>query len=437
MKQGVKIVTIGGGSSYTPELIEGILNRYHELPVTELWLVDIEPGKEKLEIIGNLAKRMIMKSGFPIEVHLAIDKRVALEGADFIITQFRVGLLEARARDENIPLRHGVLGQETNGPGGLFKGLRTIPVMLDLVKDIKELCPEAWLINFTNPVGMVTESVFRCSDYKNVVGLCNVPIGMEKGIAKLLKVDHSRIRMDFVGINHMVYGVDVYLDGVSVKEKVIDLLSHTKKYAFIKNVEGQESRKLSAIPCPYQMYYEKKDEVLQEEMKNYQEGRTRAAVVKKLETELFDLYKSPTLAIKPPQIEQRGGAYYSEAAVRLISSIYNDKGDIQPVNTLNKGAIASLPSNSTVEVSCVITKNGPKAIIHGDIPSAVRGLVQQLKRFEGMSVEAAVTGSYDTALLAMTENPLVPSNKVGKRILDEMLEAHKEHLPNFYKKVGT
>jgi 6-phospho-beta-glucosidase len=440
MSKGIKIVTIGGGSSYTPELVEGFIKRYDELPVRELWLVDIEAGKEKLEIVGNLAKRMIEKAGLPIHVHLTLDRKAALKDADFVTTQFRVGLLDARAKDERIPLSHGVLGQETNGPGGLFKGLRTIPVILDIVKDIKELCPDAWLINFTNPAGMVTEAVLRYTDHKKIVGLCNVPIGIEMGVAKLLDVDHSRIRIDFAGLNHMVYGLDVYLDGVSVKDKVIELLSNPENSSFVKNVEGQGwepefIRALNALTCPYHLYYYKSDEMLEKELKNFKEGTTRAEVVKNLEEELFELYKDPNLAIKPPQLEERGGAYYSDAAVRLISSIYNDKRDIQPVNTVNNGAIASIPYESAVEVSCVITKEGPKPIINGDLPVAVRGLVQQIKSFERVAAEAAVTGNYDTALLAMTINPLVPSDKVGKEILDEMLEAHKEHLPQFFQAV--
>lgn len=437
MKKGLKIATIGGGSSYTPELVEGFIKRYDELPIRELWLVDIEEGREKLEIVGNLAKRMIEKAGLDIDVHLTLDRREALKDADFVTTQFRVGLLDARAKDERIPLKYGVLGQETNGPGGLFKGLRTIPIILDICRDIEELCPDAWLVNFTNPAGMVTEAVLRYSNIKKIVGLCNVPIGIEMGIAKLLDVDHSRIRVDFAGLNHMVYGLDVYVDGVSVKEKVMNLLTDPKNSSFVKNVEGQGwepefIKALNALTCPYHMYYYKTDEMLAKELKNYENGTTRAEVVKKLEDELFELYKDPNLAIKPPQLEQRGGAYYSDAAVRLISSIYNDKRDIQPVNTINNGAIASIPDDSAVEVSCIITKEGPKPISVGDLPVAVRGLVQQIKSFERVAAEAAVTGNYDTALLAMTINPLVPSDKIGKQILDEMLEAHKKHLPQFF-----
>ena len=193
MSKGVKIVTIGGGSSYTPELVEGFIKRYVSLPVRELWLVDIPEGKEKLEIVGGLAKRMIKEAGLPIDVHLTLDRREALKNADFVTTQLRVGLLEARAKDERIPLKYGVIGQETNGPGGLFKGLRTIPVILDIVKDMEELCPNAWLINFTNPAGMVTEAVLRHSNWKKIVGLCNVSVGMKMGIADQLGVEPERI----------------------------------------------------------------------------------------------------------------------------------------------------------------------------------------------------------------------------------------------------
>ncbi|WP_339226135.1 6-phospho-beta-glucosidase [Oceanobacillus sp. FSL K6-2867] len=437
MSKGIKIATIGGGSSYTPELVEGFIKRYDEFPVKELWLVDIEAGKEKLEIVGNLAKRMIEKAGLPIDVHLTLDRRAALKNADFVTTQFRVGLLDARAKDESIPLKYGVLGQETNGPGGLFKGLRTIPVILDICKDMEELCPDAWLINFTNPAGMVTEAVLRYSNIKKVVGLCNVPIGMEMGVAKLLDVDHSRIRIDFAGLNHMVYGLDVYVDGESVKEEVIKKLSNPENSSFVKNIDGmgwepEFIQALGAITCPYHMYYYKSKEMLDKAIESSKEEGTRAEVVQQLERELFELYKDENLDIKPPQLEERGGAYYSDAAVRLITSIYNDKRDIQPVNTMNRGAIASIPDESAVEISCVITKDGPIPLAVEDLPVAVRGLVQQIKSFERIGAEAAVTGDYNKAVLALTINPLTPSDAIAKQIVDDMMEAHKAHLPQFF-----
>nr|WP_263327684.1 6-phospho-beta-glucosidase [Neobacillus sp. Marseille-Q6967] len=437
-RKTIKIATIGGGSSYTPELVEGFIKRYDELPLRELWLVDVEEGKEKLEIVGNLAKRMFEQAGLPVEVHLTLDRREALKDADFVTTQFRVGLLAARMKDESIPLKHGVLGQETNGPGGLFKGLRTIPVILDIVKDMEELCPNAWLVNFTNPAGMVTEAVLRHSNFRKVVGLCNVPIGMEMGIAKLMNVDHSKVRIDFAGLNHMVYGLDVYVDGVSVKDQVIELLTNPENTSFVKNVQGQGwepefIRALDALTCPYHNYYYKMPEMVKKTIEAAEMEGTRAEVVKRLEDDLFELYKDPNLNIKPPQLEKRGGAYYSDAAVRLISSMYNDKCDIQPVNTVNNGAIASIPNDSAVEVSCIITKEGPKPIVMGDIPVAARGLVQQIKSFERIACEAAVEGNYDKAVLALTINPLVNSDALAKKIVDEMLEAHKDYLPQFFK----
>lgn len=436
--KGIKVVTIGGGSSYTPELIEGFIKRYDELPVRELWLVDIKEGEEKLKIVGELAKRMVKKAGVPMDIHLTLDRREALKDADFVTTQIRVGLLDARIKDEKIPLKYGVIGQETNGPGGMFKGLRTIPVILDITKDMAELCPDAWLINFTNPAGMVTEAVLKYGKIKKVIGLCNVPIGMKMGIADMLGVDSDRINIDFAGLNHMVYGLNVYLDGERVTDRVIDILTSDDVSMTMKNIvdlgwEKEFIKALGVIPCPYHRYYYQTKKMLEHELEEAKTVGTRGEVVKQVEKELFELYKDPNLDYKPPQLEKRGGAYYSDAACNLISSIYNNKGDIQPVNTRNNGAISSIDSDSAVEVSCVITKDGPKPLAMGDLPVQVRGLVQQIKSFERVAAEAAVTGDYNKALLAMTINPLVPSDTVAKQILDEMLEAHKDYLPQFHK----
>lgn len=436
MGKGIKVVTIGGGSSYTPELIEGFIKRYHEFPIEELWLVDIETGKEKLHIVGELAKRMVAKAGIPMTIHLTLNRREALKDADFVTTQMRVGQIDARIIDEKIPLKYDVIGQETNGPGGLFKALRTIPVILGIVKDMEELCPEAWLINFTNPAGMVTEAVLRYTNFKRVVGLCNVPIHIRMNVAEMLGVEAERVQIDFAGLNHMVYGLHVYLDGEEITEEIIDKLTSEETKMTMQNIasldwEPEFIQALQALPCPYHRYYYKTSEMLEEEKQSAMENGCRGEVVKKLEAELFELYQDPNLNIKPPQLEKRGGAYYSDAACSLMTSIYNNKCDIQPVNVQNNGAIASIPDESAVEINCVITKDGPKPIAIGDLPVSVRGLVQQIKSFERVTCEAAVTGDYKTALLAMVINPLVPSDVVAKKILDEMLEAHKEYLPQF------
>lgn len=436
--EGLKVATIGGGSSYTPELVEGLIKRYEEMPVRELWLVDIPEGREKLEIVGALAKRMVAKAGVPIDVRLTLDRREALEGADFVLTQIRVGLLDARILDEKIPLKYGVIGQETNGPGGLFKGLRTIPVLLEIAREMEELCPDAWMINFSNPVGMVMEAMLRYSNIKKVVGLCNVPIGMRMGVAGILGVEPDRVHIDFAGLNHMVYGLNVYLDGKNITKQVIDMLTDPNRSITMQNIvdlgwEPEFIRALGVLPCPYHRYYYQTDKMLKQELEAAQKEGTRGEVVKRLEADLFELYKDPNLAIKPPQLAKRGGAYYSDAACSLMSSIYNDKRDIQPVDVRNNGAIAGIPPESAVEVNCVITREGPVPLAMGELPVAVNGLVQQIKSFERLGAEAAVTGDYHTALLAMTINPLVPSDTVAKQILDEMLEAHRKYLPQFFR----
>ena len=434
MKNGIKIVTIGGGSSYTPELVEGFIKRHKELPVKELWLVDIEEGKHKLEIVGNLAKRMVKKAGVDMEVNLTLDRREALKDADFVTTQLRVGLLDARIKDERIPLSHGVIGQETNGAGGLFKALRTVPVVLDIIKDIEELCPNAWLVNFTNPTGVISEAVFKYTNFRRYIGLCNVPIGVKNGMADILEVEKDRVEMDFAGLNHMVYALNVRLDGKDItKEAIEKFVTSSLTMQNIKDIplNADFVRALGVIPCPYHKYYYKHKEMLEEELEGIKDGKTRGETVKALEDYLFELYKDENLAVKPPQLEKRGGAYYSDAACNLINSIYNDKKDIQVVNTLNNGAIRDFREDSAAEMSCVITKEGPKPLSVGYLPVAVSGLVTEIKSFEILAAKAAVEGDYNAALQALCINPLIPSDDLAKTILDEMMEAHKEYLPQF------
>ncbi len=435
MSEGLKIVTIGGGSSYTPELVDGFIKRYDKLPVRELWLVDIEEGKHKLEIVSKLARRMVENANIPMKIYTTLDRKEALPGADFVTTQLRVGLLDARIKDERIPLSHGMLGQETNGAGGLFKGLRTIPVILDICRDMEELCKDAWLINFTNPVGMITEAIHRYTNQKRAIGLCNVPIDMHKAIAKILDRPAEEVFVTFGGLNHMVYVTGIYVDGMNVMDQV---MSQWGKQS-VKNIKGIEwnagfMRELGVIPCSYHRYYYMGKEYLEEAIENYGQNGTRAEKVKKIEDELFELYQDENLREKPKQLEQRGGAFYSDAACNLICSIYNDTRDIQVVNTVNHGALNLLEYDEIAEISCMITKNGPVPITVGKLPKAVNGLIQQIKSFEIAGCEAAVTGSYDKALLAMMINPMVSSQKYAIPVLEELLEAHREYLPQFYRR---
>jgi len=433
----LKIATIGGGSSYTPELIEGYIKRANELPIKEIWLVDIEAGKEKLEIVGEMAKRMVKAAGLDWEVNLTLDRREALKDADFVSTQFRVGLLEARIKDERIPLSHGVLGQETNGAGGIFKALRTIPVIQGIINDMKELCPNAWLVNFTNPAGMVTEAAIKNFGWKRTVGLCNVPIGSSKMAAATLGVPEEELFIKYAGINHFHWHRVWDKEG---NERTMDLIesyfNSDEQESHLANIFNagfnyHQIKDLGMIPCGYHRYYYQEDEMLEHSVEDFQKGQTRAQVVKATEERLFELYKDPNLDYKPKELEQRGGTHYSDAACEMIASIYNDKRTNMVVSAENNGTIDDLPYDCVVEVSGQVTSHGFEPNNWGTFPPAARGIIQGMKGMEETVIRAAIEGNYGAALHAFTVNPLIPGGKMAKTILDEMLYAHKEFLPQF------
>ena len=426
----LKFAVIGGGSSYTPELIEGIAKRRDSLPVGELWLVDVDMGREKVKIIGDLTRRMLKKAGADIDVHVTFNRREAIEHADFVLTQFRVGGLEARAKDERIPLKYDIIGQETTGPGGYFKALRTVPVILDICRDIKECSDNAWLINFTNPSGIISEAILNYTDVRGI-GLCNIPICVKRDAAKQLGVDPSRVDAEFIGLNHMSFVSKITLDGKdllpgllhdddarlnTVLEKLSDL-----------GWDPDFIRELGMLPNPYHRYYYANRYMLAQEKHDAETIGTRAQQVMEIERKLFEQYKDPNLDVKPKELEKRGGAYYSEAAVSLIDAIYNDKQEIHTVNVKNNGAIDNLPDDAVIEVNAVVGRDGAKPIHIGAMPTQVAGIVQEVKAYEKLAVKAAVTGSHATALAAMMANPFVNDIETGKKLLDEMIEANGEY----------
>ncbi|MGO4179918.1 6-phospho-beta-glucosidase [Paenibacillus sp. TAF43_2] len=432
MGDRLKVVVIGGGSSYTPELIEGFILNYATFPVAEIVLVDIPEGRNKLAIVGQLAKRMIEKSGLPIKLDLTLDRRSVLADADFVTTQMRVGRLEARGWDESIPLKYNMIGQETTGAGGMMKALRTIPVLLEICKDMEELCPEAWLLNFTNPAGMVTEAIHKHSRIKSI-GLCNSPIAAYKWLSSLYQVPIEQIQCEFAGLNHLHWISSITVNGES---KLDELLNNQDGYS-AKNVpqyawNGSLLRSLRAIPSYYLKYFYLQREILAEQQAAAAKGETRAETVQRLEDELFEIYKDPNLSEKPKQLEQRGGAYYSEAAVKLMNSLYNDSGDIQTLNVPNQGVLDFLPDDACIEVNCVVTKEGPIPQPVAIVPAAAKGLIHAVKVYEQLAIEAAVSGNRDTALLALAHHPLVDSTNDAQRMLDEMLEQNKVYLPQFF-----
>ena len=437
----MKIVTIGGGSSYTPELIEGFILRQKEMPITEIWLVDVEEGREKLEIVGAMAKRMVKAAGLDWKVNLSLDRREALKDADFVTTQFRVGLLDARIRDERIPLKYGYMGQETNGAGGMFKAFRTIPVILSIIEDMKELCPNAWLINFTNPSGMITEAAIKVGGWKKTIGLCNVPIGhiaSSNAIMGLSQFDDT-LFYKFAGLNHFHWHRVWDKKGNEITDYLIDQVYNPAikaKYEGMKNVRNlpfnfDQIKDLGLLPCSYHRYYYITDDMLHEELEAYAKNETRAETVKRTEAELFELYKDEKLDYKPEQLTKRGGTHYSDAACEVISSIMNDKRKIMVVSTQNNGAIADLPYDCAVEISAMITAHGAEAINWGTFKPAARGILQVQKAMEEVVIDAAVTGDYGTAMQAFTINPIVGSGAKAKAMLDEMLVANKDYLPQF------
>ncbi|WP_117168092.1 6-phospho-beta-glucosidase [Paraliobacillus sediminis] len=432
----LKVVIVGGGSSYTPEIIEGIINRHESFPVNEIVLVDIKEGEEKLEIIGQLALRMIENAKKPIKLTWTLDRRIALQNADFVSTQIRVGGLGARSKDERIPLSHGFIGQETNGAGGVFKAFRTIPVLLELAKDVHEICPEAWIINFTNPAGIVTEALLKHSPHKKVIGVCNIPFNMSYSTAEILEVPADDVKIEFVGMNHFVFGRKVFVKGVDRTREVLEkLFSAGLDYspANIVNLGWSKTfiEATGLLPNPYHQYYYQTRDVLKKDLKAFKENGTRSEVVQKLEASLFGIYKNPNLHDKPKELEGRGGAFYSDVACSLMDSIYNNRGDIQTVNTFNNGAISDLPNDVVVEINCVITKQGPKPISIDPLPTSVKGLIYQMKAFEEQVICASLSGDYHDAYLALVMNPLMADEKKSKVVLDELLEAHKVHLPQF------
>ncbi len=440
MKKKVKIVTIGGGSSYTPELMEGFIKRYEELPIEEMWLVDVEGGKEKMEIVGALAQRMWDASPYQVKVHTTLNRREALPGADFVTTQFRVGCLEARIKDERIPDLHGMLGQETNGAGGMFKAFRTIPVIGQLIEDMRELCPDAWLINFTNPSGMVTEAAIKNFGWKKTIGLCNVPEIAEMKEAPNIGYKREDLVYHFAGLNHFHWHRVFDKEGKEVTREILNHFNDrdggTPVNIYQYPVPQEILDSLTMVPCGYHRYYYCAQEMLEHSMEEFEEGGTRAEQMYQVEKELFDIYAEPGLHEKPEQLSKRGGAYYSDAACKCISAIYNNANLRMTVSTQNNGAISCLPNDSIVEVSCLINAKGAEPIAWGDMPSAERGWLQMMKAMEECTIEAAITGDYGMALQAFSLNPLVPGGGEAKRVLDELLVAHEKYLPQFAEKIA-
>lgn len=435
MRGALKIVTIGGGSSYTPELVEGFITRYDRLPMAEHWFVDIEEGRDKVETVAAMAQRMWDASGHDVKVHVSYDRREALPGADFVTTQFRVGLLYARIKDERIPLSYGIMGQETNGAGGIFKALRTIPVMKGIVDDMREFCPDAWLINFTNPSGMVTEAVIRNFGWKRTIGLCNVPIMAEIKEGPSIGTDREKLVYQCAGLNHFHWHRVFDETGRERTSELIDLIN-TPDSPIPANIAGADVpldllHTANLLPCGYHRYYFSTQEMLAHQLEEYATNTTRAETVKRIEDELFALYADPNLDHKPEQLALRGGAHYSDAACGTIEAVYNNAQVRMTVSTENRGAIKYLPDDCIVEVSSIVSAIGAEPLVWGDMRPHERGWLQVMKAMEECTIKAAIDGDMGALLEAFDINPLIPNGTAARRVLQELLLAHERYLPQF------
>jgi 6-phospho-beta-glucosidase len=416
----LKIGVIGAGSTYTPELVEGLIAQHERIPLRELVLMDIDP--RKLSIVGDLARRMVRRSGLPIEVRLTGERSVAIEGAAFVLTQLRVGGLAARRLDELIPRQLGYVGQETTGAGGFFKALRTIPVILEIAGEMEERAPGAVLVNFTNPAGIITEAVLNRARVP-VVGLCNGPIGTRKQILQLLDAGNRDLAMRYFGLDHLSFAADLTLRGRDVTAEAIAALAARSDPIGAAILEG-----LQLVPSSYLQYFYRRPEKVDEQRA---EAQSRAERVMEIEEELLRLYQDPALAEKPKILEQRGGAWYSTVATMVIAAMVGNTGEVHIVNTRNNGAIPDLPPECAVEVQASVDARGATALVQGPLPLRVRGLVQQVKAYEQLTVEAAVSGDRQAAIWALVNNPLVGSYAAATEIFDRLLEAHRPYLPAF------
>lgn len=427
----MKIAVIGGGSTYTPELIKGFLERTQSLPLTELWLMDI--SQERLDVVGKFAQRMVEAAGAPFKVVLTTNQRDAIKGASYVCTQLRVGGMQARRGDEYLGKRHGLIGQETTGVGGMAKALRTIPVILRIAADIRDYAPGALLVNFTNPAGLVTQALSEYAPDVSAVGVCNVPINAKMNILKLLQkqginAEPERAELNTLGLNHLSWHRGFRIDGEEVWSQVMpayiaDLKASDHPAWDIPTIES-----LQMIPNYYLSYFYYTAQKIAEQEKW---PPSRAEAVMAIEDELLRQYAEPDRSEPPPGLMQRGGAYYSTVATQLLNAHFNNLGETHVVNVPHRGAIPGWNKDWVLEMPCKVSKSGIQPIPADPLPPVCFGLVAQVKAYEVLTVEAAVHGDRNAAYQALLTHPLGPSADQVETVLDDLLETNQAHLPQF------
>ena len=420
------MAVIGGGSTYTPELVEGFLSHADRLPIDELVLHDVDASR--LEIVGGLARRIMQRREWPGRLTLTADRDSAIDGAHFVIVQLRVGGQSARLLDETLPLEFGCIGQETTGPGGFAKALRTVPVVLDIAESTAARgARDAWVVDFTNPVGIVTQALL--DEGHRAIGLCNVAIGLQRRFAARLGVTPDRVALEHVGLNHLTWERAVRVDGVDRLPELIETAA--EEIGAEIGSPAELIRLLGAIPSYYLRYFYFTDSVLAGQLSGSK--RSRADEVMAIEKTLLEMYRDPKLTEKPALLEQRGGAYYSEAAAQLIASLHAGTGDEQVVDVRNDGAIPGLPDDAVVEIPASVGAGGATVGRFEALAPELLGLVQQVKAYERLAVEAAIHGDRSAALKALLANPLVGQYSIATSLLDALLEANRSFLPRFFR----
>ncbi len=422
----MKLAVIGAGSSYSPELVDGLFPRLDAIPVTELWMMD--PDLERLEITANFARRMARRHGDPFTVHHTADLREAVKDARYVITQLRVGQSQARIADEKLGLRHNIIGQETTGVGGFACALRTIPPVLEIAHAMEDLAPDGVLVNFTNPSGIITEALIKHSAVKSV-GLCNAPIGMIMDVVKHFGCAMEEVELDYVGLNHLAWVRRFIVAGEDVTDKALAVfLEHADEEWPVEAVCENMRLAMGSLNmfCNGYLQYYYATEAMLDHLKH--KPKTRGEEVVEIERALFEKYAQDDLDEKPEELSKRGGAHYSTAAFHLIAAIESDTRNRQIVCCRNGGAVPTFDDDASVEVSAVIGRDGAKAIPQVAPEPAIRGLMQAVKAYETLTVEAAVTGSRERAFQAMLMHPLMPGAVGCKALLEELLDINKPYL---------
>jgi 6-phospho-beta-glucosidase len=418
----VKIAVVGGGSTYTPELIDGIARLDDAAPVTEVVLHD--PDRDRLDAVAGVSGRIMDRRGWRGRLSATSELAPALDGADFVLIQLRVGGQAARHLDETIPLRCGCVGQETTGAGGFAKALRTVPVVLDIADEVgRRAGAGAWIVDFTNPVGIVTRALLDHGH--RAVGLCNVAIGFQRLFAGWLGVEPAEVHLGHAGLNHLTWIRSVSVGGEDVLPKLLG--EHRQELAERVHIPVGVLDALGAIPSYYLRYFYLHDVVVEEQ----RHQPTRAEEVAVIERSLLQQYRDPTVNAPPELLAQRGGAFYSEAALQLVRSLWSDTGDVQVVDVRNHGTLPGLPDDAVIEVPCRIDRSGATPMPPPGLPAAQEGLVSHVAAYEKLAAEAAVTGDAETAYLALLAHPLIGQAALAERLLADLLAANIDRLPRF------